>query len=110
MTNRAITVVNIKRSPCDVLIDRRTIFGNPFPEWKYGREGCIKRFESYFWERIERDPTWKSEVLKIRGKDKNGVVRIGCHCKPLDCHGDIYKVFLDTYDEIEETKKGVETR
>ena len=103
-----IIVVNIKHSPCDVLIDRTTIFGNPFPEWKYGRVDCIKRFATYFWQRIERDPAWKAEVLKIREKGKDGVVLIGCHCKQSDrevgCHGDIYKLFLDTYDEIEEIK------
>lgn len=97
-------VVNIRHSPCDVIIDRTTIFGNPFPEWKWGREECIKKFEQYFWQRIERDLEWKAEVLKIRDKGKNGVVRIGCHCAPLRCHGDIYKEFLETYDEVEKIK------
>lgn len=62
------TVVNIHHSPYDVLIDRTTIFGNPFPEWKWGREGCIKKFEVYFYDRIERDPEWRGKVLELRGK------------------------------------------
>ena len=89
------TVVNIKHSQYDVLIDRTTIFGNPFPVWKWGREGCLKKFESYFWQRIERDPEWKAEVLKLKGKV------VGCHCKPLSCHGDTYADYLNSYDEVE---------
>ena len=92
------TVVNIRHSKCDQLIDRTTIFGNPFPEWKWGREECIKKFESYFWNRIERDPTWKADVLKLKGKV------LGCWCKPLACHGDIYADYLNSYDEIEELR------
>lgn len=105
--NSTTIVVNIKHSPCDVLIDRTTIFGNPFPIWKWGREGCIRKFESYFWQRIERDPEWKAEVLKILDKGEDGVVRIGCHCSPLPCHGGIYYNYLNTYDEIEKIRKGV---
>lgn len=92
------TVVNIRHSRYDVLIDRTTIFGNPFLVWKWGREGCLKKFETYFWGRIERDPVWKAEVLKLKGKV------LGCHCKPLDCHGDIYADYLNSYDDLEEIK------
>jgi len=99
-----IIVVNIHHSQCDVLIDRTTIFGNPFPEWKWGREECIRKFERYFYDRIERDPAWKAEVLAIRDKGNNGVVRVGCHCKQPDrevaCHGDVYADYLDTVDII----------
>jgi len=91
-------VVNIRHSPCDVRIDCTTIFGNPFPEWKWGREECIRRFETYFWQRIERDPEWKTEVLKLKGKV------LGCWCKPLNCHGDVYVAFLDSYDEMSKIK------
>ena len=100
-----VRVVNIRHSQYDVLIDRTTIFGNPFPEWKWGREECIRKFEQYFYDRIERDPAWKAEVLAIREKGRDGVVRIGCHCKLLDCHGDVYKAFLDNYDKIEEIRR-----
>ena len=100
-----IIVVNIRHSKCDQLIDRTTIFGNPFQEWKYGREECIRKFERYFYDRIERDPAWKAEVLAIRGKGKDGVVRVGCHCAPLDCHGRIYKEYLESYDEIKRLRR-----
>lgn len=92
-------VVNIKYSSYDVLIDRTTIFGNPFPTWKWGREGCIRKFETYFWDRIERDPVWRAEVQKLKG-------RLGCHCKPLDCHGDVYVAYLESYELVEKIRKG----
>lgn len=89
-------VVNVKKSSCDELIDRTTIFGNPFQQWKFGRAEAIRRFEQYFWSRIERDPDWKAKVLKLKGKV------LGCHCKPLGCHGDVYCDFLNAYDQVEE--------
>ncbi len=91
-------VANIKTSPYDVLIDRTTIFGNPFKVWKYGREGCIKRFETYFYDRIERDPVWRAEVLELKGK------RLGCHCDPLACHGGVYAAWLNALDWLERVR------
>lgn len=92
-------VVNLRQLPYDFRIDRETIFGNPFPVWKWGREGCLRKFEAYFWSRIERDLAWRHEVLKMRG----GV--LGCHCKPLSCHGDIYADYLNAYDLIEQFRR-----
>ncbi len=96
------TVVNCKTDQYDVLIDRTTVFGNPFKVWQWGREGCIKRFEHYFYQRIERDPEWKAKVLTLQGK------RLGCHCKEhgreVACHGDVYKAYLDAYDWIEQLR------
>ena len=91
------TVVNIRHSKCDQLIDRTTIFGNPIQLWRCGNDRalCLRKFETYFWSRIERDPAWKAEVLKLKGKV------LGCWCKPLSCHGDIYADYLNSYDELE---------
>lgn len=89
---RETTVVNCKTEQYDVSIDRTTIFGNPFKVWQWGREGCIKKFETYFYNRIERDPVWREKVLTLTGK------RLGCHCRPLSCHGDIYADWLDAQE------------
>lgn len=89
------TVVNVKTDRCDVLIDRTTIFGNPFPEWQWGREGCIRRHRHYFYERLHRDPAFRAAVLSLRG------CRLGCHCAPLPCHGDTIAEFLNTQPELE---------
>jgi len=96
-------VVNIRHSKCDACIDWTTIFGNPFPEWKWGRGECIQKFETYFWNRIERDPAWKAEVLKLNGKV------LGCWCKQPDrevgCHGDVYVAFLESREQVEGLRK-----
>jgi len=95
------TVVNFKQEPCDVKITRKpdgTIplvtpgpgyFGNPYKVEKYGREECIRLYREYFYDRIERDPVFKEEILKLKDKI------LGCFCKPLACHGDIIKEYLD---------------
>ena len=93
--SQSTVVVNSHNSAYDVLIDRTTIFGNPFSEWKWGREKCIALFEEYFYKRINRDPAWKAEVLKLKGKI------LGCHCSPLLCHGAVYADYLNSYDEVE---------
>jgi hypothetical protein len=92
-------VVNIHKEKYDVLIDRTTVFGNPFPEWKWGREECIRRFETYFYLRLERDPEWRNKVLALQGKV------LGCHCKSsqmeVACHGDVYVSYLSAYDKLQ---------
>ena len=93
-------VVNLKTEKCDIKVCRSPkgkvpsppepgCFGNPFPLEEYGREGCIAMFRDYFYKRIEEDAEFRKAVLSLKGK------RIGCFCKPLNCHGDIYKEWLD---------------
>jgi hypothetical protein len=94
------TVVNFKKEPCDVKICRLPdnsipdapnpgCFGNPFHVDAYGRKKCIAMYEHYFHKRIHDEPEFRKAVLSLRGK------RLGCFCKPLDCHGDIIKEWLD---------------
>lgn len=93
-------VVNIRNDECDVKITRTRknevpeppafgCFGNPFTVGDYGRDGAIKMFKAYFYKRIEEDQAFRQAVLSLRGK------RLGCFCKPLDCHGDIIAAWLD---------------
>lgn len=83
------SVVNKYRDKYDVYIGRPSIFGNPFSVKEYGREGCIARYKEYFYKRIKEDVKFKEAVLKL--KDKT----LGCFCKPLACHGDVIKEYLD---------------
>ena len=64
-------------------------FGNPYSVEKYGREKCIAMFSEYFYSRIENDAVFRNAILALRGK------RLACFCKPLACHGDIIKEWLD---------------
>ncbi len=95
------TVVNCHTESYDSLIDRTTVFGNPFKVWKYGREGCIAKFRRYFYDRIERDPEWRDKVLALAGK------RLGCHCKPQSCHGDIYAEWLNAQEWLARIRKDI---
>ena len=82
-------VVNKYKENYDVYIGRPSIFGNPFSVKEYGREGCIARYKEYFYKRIKEDVKFKEEVLKLKDKV------LGCFCKPLACHGDVIKEYLD---------------
>ena len=83
------SVVNKYKDKYDVYIGRPSIFGNPFSVKEYGREGCIARYKEYFYKRIKEDVKFKEEVLKLKDKV------LGCFCKPLACHGDVIKEYLD---------------
>lgn len=85
-------VVNLLVEPYDVYIGRAGhgydgYFGNPTrgPD----RERNIQAYRAYFLARIARDAEFKRRVLELRGK------RLGCFCKPLDCHGDVIVEWLD---------------
>ncbi len=88
------TVVNVRHDlPYDVYIGRPTIYGNPC-YLKQGasleeRESCIAEFQTYFDERIANDKRFKAAVRTLRG------LRLGCHCAPLPCHGDVYVKWLN---------------
>lgn len=52
-------------------------WNNPFTVKKYGREGCLEKYEKYIKEKGELD------VEELKGKV------LGCWCKPEACHGDV---------------------
>lgn len=82
-------VVNLKHHEYDVRIDRKTIFGNPYVIGLNGdRADVIRLYKIWFYEKIQRDPKFKEEVLKLQGK------KLGCWCYPLACHGDIIIEYL----------------
>lgn len=95
------TVVNIRklkdkpRQKCDVLIDRRTVFGNPHPIGQcnicnrvHDRKDSIAEYKKYFYKRLT-DLKFRDKVLELKGK------RLGCWCAPLVCHGDVIKEYLE---------------
>lgn len=85
----------------DVYIGRGTPWGNPFPIGLGGtgddRETVIEKYRTYFSEEILSDPKKHQALLSLRG------YRLGCHCKPLACHGDIIAAYLNSYEEDEPT-------
>lgn len=86
-------IVNIKNDRCEVYIGRGGPFGNPYVIGKHGdRAEVIRKFRIHFYDRLKKDPGWKAQVEKLKGKT------LGCFCFPLLCHGNILAEFLDGPD------------
>ena len=97
---RITQVVNKdKGEDYDVYIGRGSDWGNPYAvgfgaspgEEQNDRDEAIRKYQYDF----ERDFLRKSkkETLELKGK------RLGCHCKPLACHGDILAGYLNALDD-----------
>jgi hypothetical protein len=85
-----VEVINLRTckdwgKPGDVKIDRTTKWGNPFKLSKYTREQSLKLYEPYFVKTLLQDLD-----------ELSGAKRLGCFCKPLACHGDIIKKYLES--------------
>ena len=81
----------------DVYIGRGTPWGNPFPigygEGGDSREVVIEKYRRYFEDELLKDPARLQALLSLRG------YRLGCHCKPLACHGDIIAAYLNSVED-----------
>lgn len=88
-----VKVVNVdKDQKYDVYIGRGSTWGNPYAIGFDGdREEVIRKF-SYDFGRGFLKFT-KDDVLSLRGK------RLGCHCKPSSCHGDVLADFVNSIDD-----------
>lgn len=92
----ATTVVHVRKAPFDVYIGRATAefaasrFANPFRIGAHGsRTMVLTRYRRFLSELLEQDPLARQELQALRGK------RLGCWCKPDDCHGDILVLALE---------------
>jgi len=93
-----LKVVNIKFQNYDVYIGRKSIFGNPYTHLPLNktvakfqvktRDESIEKYKEYFEARVANDPEFRQAVLALQGKI------LGCHCKPLACHGDVIVEWL----------------
>ena len=90
-------VVNLYKEPYDTYIGRprkgeESIWHNPFIVGKDGERGeCVKLYEPYIREKLERGEIPLKELKKLKGK------RLGCFCKPQDCHGDVLVKLVKEY-------------
>jgi hypothetical protein len=84
----------------DVYIGRKTPWGNPFPiEHEANgdkRKQVIDKYKVYFQEEFINKPDNLRHLLTLRG------LRLGCHCKPLACHGDVIADFINNYFDSSE--------
>lgn len=82
-------VVNIKHDKYDVYIGRGSPFGNPFSIPKDGdRDEVIRKFQDY----LNSNEKLQRKVLQLRN------LRLGCHCTPLNCHGDVIAEFIENHN------------
>lgn len=76
----------------DVYIGRGSPLGNPFPI-EHGtdadRAHVIERYRQYFYDEIITNPEKLQYLRSLKG------LRLGCHCKPLACHGDIIADYIN---------------
>ena len=73
-------VVNLRHEEYDVLIARPSKWGNPF---QIGRDGCREQVIKMYEVHVRRRPDLLAALPELAGK------RLGCHCKPKVCHGDV---------------------
>jgi hypothetical protein len=83
---RKTIIVNVARGEsCDVLVDRSGPWGNPFVIGVDGdRQEVIAKFRNWF----PKQKKLVDQLEELLGK------RLGCHCAPAACHGDVLKEFL----------------
>ncbi|MCP4544938.1 MAG: DUF4326 domain-containing protein [bacterium] len=113
-TPSATLIVNLAADEYDIYIGRgsdprthmltagvrpgeRGWLGNPHPigycdlcDLEHTRDECIAAFREDFRGKLTTDDAFRAAVLALRGK------RLGCYCKPKNCHGDVIKAYLDS--------------
>lgn len=92
-----VKIVNLRgcldwgKQPGDVLIDRRTKWGNPYRMYNESqRDEVCDKYELWLNKQLELGILNLNELASAK--------RLGCHCKPLRCHGDYIKKLLDKQD------------
>jgi len=73
-------VVNKKTGPYDIYIGRGSKWGNPY---QIGPDGDRRTVLAKYREYLSEQKQLMDLLPELDGK------RLGCFCKPLDCHGDI---------------------
>jgi hypothetical protein len=65
-----------------VYVGRPTIYGNPFPIGKNGRDACVARYEAWL-NAPEQAALREQAIAELRGRD------LVCWCAPEACHADV---------------------
>ena len=82
-------VTNIHQEGYDVYIGRRNMWGNPYRIGPDGdREEVIAKYEHWLRYHIQQGTIKQHHLKQLSGK------RLGCHCSPLPCHGDVLVTVL----------------
>jgi hypothetical protein len=95
-------VVNKYKEQYDVYIGRGSIWGNPYShldsskaKWKVSsREEAIQKYKDYILNEIEVGNISIKDLKDLVGK------RLGCFCKPKDCHGDFLVILCNELEKL----------
>lgn len=91
-----IKVVHCQKQTYDILIDRTTMWGNPFHIGKDGnRSDVMNKFFLWITGRDYKNFKQKERQLILDNMDELRNKVLACWCKPMACHGDIYKEILE---------------
>lgn len=99
MSKEQIIVVNVRNTVqgySKLLIDRRSVFGNPFyMNDESQRDAVCDKYAEYFPQALKMKPALNAmyaDLLKrvIKGEK----IQLMCHCAPKRCHGDTVKEYL----------------
>lgn len=83
----------LDREPGYVYIGRPSIYGNPFRlPYDGDRTTVIALYRAYFEKRVAEDDVFRLAVHGLRGR------QLVCHCKPMDCHGDVIAAHLNSME------------
>lgn len=103
-------VVHCKKEDYDLMVDRTTIFGNPFRvEKEEDREKMVDRYRHWLQTGENYghpDATEEKRQNILNNLDKLEGKVLGCWCKPKKCHGDVlvelanFNRILKLYNEI----------
>lgn len=91
-------VVNKYKEKYDVYIGRGSKYGNPYPVKEFGLGVCIKYFKVYF---ILRLTVSQTSIRNLQSIARMSGIRLGCFCKPKDCHGDFIVEVAGRLNELE---------
>ena len=81
-------VVNVNLSEYDIFVGRPSKWGNPFIIGRDGtRAEVIAQYETW----IRAQSQLMNVLLELDDK------RLGCFCKPLDCHADVLVRLVKEY-------------
>lgn len=92
------TVANVdKGESCDVYIGRGSAFGNPYAVGVDGdRDEVIRKFEYDFHRGLLTDRATGVDLKELALQQLKGK-RLGCHCKPAACHGEVIAQFVNRH-------------
>lgn len=104
-------VVHCKKEAYDIYIGRGGLcmhFGNPFSHLPIskadvrvsGRTEAIRRFKSWLLGESDNDVAQERRTWILNNLDSLRGKILGCWCKPLACHGDVYLELLERRGEI----------